>query len=37
MQLQHIDEKKITWREFTRYFQNNYLTKSYYDNKMKFI
>jgi hypothetical protein len=27
MQLQHIDEKKVTWREFKRYFQKKYLTK----------
>jgi hypothetical protein len=33
--VQHIDEKKITWREFKRYFQNKYLTKRYYDRKMK--
>ena len=35
MQVQHIDEKNITWMEFKRYFQNEYLTKRYYDNKMK--
>jgi hypothetical protein len=35
MQVQHIDEKKVTWREFKRYFQNKYLTKRYYDKKMK--
>jgi hypothetical protein len=35
VQVQHIDEKKITWREFKRYFQNEYLTKRYYDKKMK--
>jgi hypothetical protein len=33
--VQHIDEKKVTWREFKRYFQNQYLTKRYYDKKMK--
>jgi hypothetical protein len=35
VQVQHIDEKKITWRKFKRYFQKKYLTKCYYDNKMK--
>jgi hypothetical protein len=27
VQVQHIDEKKVTWREFKRYFQKKYLTK----------
>ena len=35
VQVQHIDEKNVTWREFKRYFQNKYLAKRYYDNKMK--
>jgi hypothetical protein len=35
VQVQHIDEKKITWMDFKRYFQKRYLTKRYYDNKMK--
>jgi hypothetical protein len=35
VQVQHIDENKVTWREFKRYFQNKYLTKRYYDKKMK--
>jgi hypothetical protein len=35
VQMQHIDENKVTWREFKRYFQNKYLTKLYYDKKMK--
>jgi hypothetical protein len=35
LQVQHIDEKKVTWREFKRYFQKKYLTKQYYDKKMK--
>ena len=35
MQVKHIDEKKVTWREFKRYFQKKYLTKRYYDKKMK--
>jgi hypothetical protein len=35
VQVQHIDENKVTWREFKRYFQKKYLTKRYYDKKMK--
>jgi hypothetical protein len=35
VQVKHIDEKNVTWREFNRYFQNKYLTKRYYDKKMK--
>jgi hypothetical protein len=35
VQVQCIDEKKVTWREFKRYFQRKYLTKRYYDKKMK--
>ena len=35
MHMQHIDENKVTWREFERYFKNKYLTKRYYDKKMK--
>jgi hypothetical protein len=33
--VQHIDEKKVTWRDFKQYFENKYLTKCYYDKKMK--
>jgi hypothetical protein len=35
VQVQYIDENKVTWREFKRYFQEKYLTKIYYDKKMK--
>jgi hypothetical protein len=35
VQVQHLDERKVTWREFKRYFQNKYLAKRYYDRKMK--
>jgi hypothetical protein len=34
VQVQHIDWKKVTWREFKRYFVKKYLTKCYYDRKM---
>jgi hypothetical protein len=35
VQVQHIDEKKVTWKEFKRYFETKYLTKCYYDRKME--
>jgi hypothetical protein len=35
VQVKHIDEKKITWRQFKKYFQKKYLSKHYYDRKMK--
>jgi hypothetical protein len=35
MQVQQIREKYITWKEFKRYFEKKYLTKRYYDRKMK--
>jgi hypothetical protein len=33
--VQHVREKYITWKEFKRYFKRKYLTKRYYDRKMK--
>jgi hypothetical protein len=35
VQVQHIVEKSVTWREFKKYFEKKYLTKRYYDKKMK--
>jgi len=35
VQVKNINERKVTWREFKRYFQRKYLTKCYYDKKMK--
>jgi hypothetical protein len=35
VQVQHIREKEVTWKEFKRYFEKKYLTKIYYDIKMK--
>jgi hypothetical protein len=29
------ERKKVTWKEFKRYFEKKYLTKRYYDRKMK--
>jgi hypothetical protein len=33
--VQHIKEKNVAWKEFKKYFENKYLTKRYYDKKMK--
>jgi hypothetical protein len=35
VQVQHIREKDITWKEFKGYFEKKYLTKRYYDRNMK--
>jgi hypothetical protein len=35
VQVKHIKEKSVTWREFKKYFEKKYLTKRYYDKKMK--
>jgi hypothetical protein len=35
MQVQHIVEKSVAWREFKKYFEKKYLTKRYYEKKMK--
>jgi hypothetical protein len=35
VQVQHVREKNVTWREFKRHFENKYLTKRYYEKKMK--
>jgi hypothetical protein len=35
LQVQHIKEKNVTWKEFKKYFEKKYLTKRYYDRKMK--
>jgi len=35
VQVQHINEKNVTWKEFKGYFEKKYLTKRYYDKKMK--
>jgi hypothetical protein len=34
VQVQHIKEKSVTWREFKKCFEKKYLTKRYYDKKM---
>jgi hypothetical protein len=35
VQVQYIREKEVTWKEFKKYFEKKYLTKRYYDRKMK--
>jgi hypothetical protein len=35
VQVQHIEDKSVTWRELKNYFEKKYLTKIYYDKKMK--
>jgi hypothetical protein len=35
VQVQHVREKNVTWREFKRHFEKKYLTKRYYEKKMK--
>ena len=35
MQVKHIREKDVTWKEFKKHFEKKYLTKRYYDKKMK--
>jgi hypothetical protein len=37
MQVQHIKEENVTWKEFKKYFENKYLTKRHYDRKMKYL
>jgi hypothetical protein len=35
VKVQHIREKDVTWKEFKGYFEKKYLTKRYYEKKMK--
>jgi hypothetical protein len=34
-QVKHIDEKRISWKYFKKYFQKKYLSEHYYDKKMQ--
>jgi hypothetical protein len=34
-QAKHLDEKKVSWRQFKGYFQEKYLFEHYYERKMK--
>jgi len=31
----HINESRITWKKFKKYFQKEYLSKNYYEKKMQ--
>ena len=35
VQVQNIRERDVTWKEFNKIFEKKYLTKRYYDKKMK--
>jgi hypothetical protein len=35
VKVQHPREKNVTWKDFKRHFEKKYLTKRYYDRKMK--
>jgi hypothetical protein len=35
VQVQHLREKNVTWKEFKRHFEKKYLPKRYYDKNMK--
>jgi hypothetical protein len=35
MQVQHIREKILSWKEFKKHFEKKYLTKRYYYKNMK--
>jgi hypothetical protein len=35
VQVKQINDKNVTWKEFKGYFQKKYLTKRYYDKKIK--
>ena len=34
-QVEHINENNITWKKFNKYFQKEYLSEHFYDNKMQ--
>ena len=33
--INNISERKITWKQFKKYFRRKYLSDRYYDNKIK--
>ena len=35
VQVQHIRENNVTWKEFKKHFEKKYLTKRYYYKNMK--
>jgi hypothetical protein len=34
-QVEHINESRITWKQFRKYFQKEYLSEHFYDKKMQ--
>ena len=34
-QVENIDERKISWKMFQRYFKYEYMSQQYYDKKMQ--
>jgi hypothetical protein len=34
-QVEHVDERRITWKQFKNYFQKEYLSEHFYDKKMQ--
>ena len=34
-QVEHVNESRITWKQFKKYFQKEYLSEHFYDKKMQ--
>jgi hypothetical protein len=34
-EFENVNENMITWKKFKKYFQKEYLSKNFYDNKMQ--
>jgi hypothetical protein len=34
-QVEHVNESRITWKQFKKYFQKEYLSDHFYDKKMQ--
>ena len=34
-QVEHINESRITWKQFEKYFQKEYPSEQFYDKKMQ--
>jgi hypothetical protein len=34
-QVEHVNESRITWKQFKKYFHKEYLSKNFYDKKMQ--
>jgi hypothetical protein len=33
--VEHVNESRITWKQFKKYFQKEYLLENFYDKKMQ--